>query len=281
MSLNSQVQQSLSVVVLDNATDELRRRAETFLSKLDLPFFSDLSGAQSTYTLVYGDGDVQLCQSGKGAAGPISASFITGKNRHRMRHGGGNGQLIAKAVGLKKGLRPHVLDVTAGLGRDAFVLATLGCRVDMFERVPVVEELLLNALSSARECDDGDVREAVQRMTLHSGDAIEYLRSSKGAMADVIYLDPMYPDQGKSAAVKKEMRAFHDLVGNNSDDHELLASALEKARYRVVVKRPRKGAKIDGPKPSLEVEGKSSRYDVYTLRRLEDLALNSGTSGDQ
>lgn len=281
MAVNSQAQQSLSVVVLDNVSDELRHRAETFSLHLDLPQFSDLADAHSAYVLVYGRDDVQLYQSGKGAAGPISASFVKGKNLHRMRHGGGNGQLIAKAVGLKKGLRPHVLDVTAGLGRDAFVLATLGCRVDMFERVPVVEELLRHALHRAREHDDAVIRDAVQRMRLHSGDAIKYLQSARGAVSDVIYLDPMYPDQGKSAAVKKEMRAFHDLVGHNPDDHELLASALEKARYRVVVKRPRKGVEISGPKPSLKVEGKSSRYDIYTLRRLEDLALKAGSSSDQ
>ena len=42
-----------------------------------------------------------------------------------------------------------MLDATAGLGRDAFVLASLGCQVTLIERVPAVAALLENGIERA------------------------------------------------------------------------------------------------------------------------------------
>jgi 16S rRNA (guanine1516-N2)-methyltransferase len=262
----------LALVVKPSCSSEMRAKAESFARLHSVAIVEDVDPAAAEYLLVYDEDALSLHQTGKGAPGPINASFVQGKNLHRMRHGGGKGQLVAKAVGLNKGVLPHVLDVTAGLGRDAFVLATLGCQVDLYERVPAVEALLYYAIEQARASDELAIANTAKRMHLRFGDALDFLRESSEEVADVIYLDPMYPGKVKSAAVKKEMRAFHDIVGHNDDDYLLLEEALKKARYRVVVKRPRKGAAIEGVKPSLVLEGKSSRYDIYTIRRLEGLS---------
>jgi 16S rRNA (guanine1516-N2)-methyltransferase len=42
-----------------------------------------------------------------------------------------------------------VIDGTAGLGKDAFVLAGLGCKVTLVERHPVVVALLADGLARA------------------------------------------------------------------------------------------------------------------------------------
>ena len=94
------------------------------------------------------------------------------------------------------------------------------------------------------------------------------LEQSEIEAADVVYLDPMFPHRDKSALVKKEMQVFRTIVGDDEDSGQLLASALKHARYRVVVKRPRKAPAIEGPEPTTRVEGKSSRYDVYSIRAL-------------
>ena len=60
----------------------------------------------------------------------ISIDFIRGSLAHRQQFGGGRGQAISKAMGLKSGITPSILDTTAGLAGDAFVLATLGCPID-------------------------------------------------------------------------------------------------------------------------------------------------------
>lgn len=258
----------LALLIDSDCPSSLAERAGLFSESRGIPICSSESTSDFPYLLHYSNEGVRLLHSGKSTAGPISASFLEGKNRHRMKHGGGRGQLIAKAVGLKGSLNPSVFDATGGLGRDAFVLATLGCRVRICERSPVVRELLHHALLEATGAPDSGIAEIASRMELLECDAIEYLAEARESVADVIYLDPMYPEQRKSAAVKKEMRAFHDLVGHDLDDEDLLAQALKKARYRVVVKRPRKGEEIRGIKPSLKLEGKSSRYDIYALRKL-------------
>lgn len=223
------------------------------------------------YVLSYQTHTLSIVQTEKGSPGPVSASFVGGKTVHRLKFGGGKGQMVAKAVGLNRGVVPSILDATAGLGRDAFVLASLGCELTLLERSPVIAELLSHALMEAQ---GSEVEEIVSRMRLVSENSIDWLKAQTNSVADVIYLDPMYPHRDKSSLVKKEMRLFQALVGEDLDDEALLAASLEKARYRVVVKRPRKGEMITGPKPSLQLIGKSCRYDIYTLKGIEGIKAN-------
>ncbi|WP_394130907.1 class I SAM-dependent methyltransferase [Shewanella maritima] len=195
----------------------------------------------------------------------ISVDFVGGAVGHRRKFGGGRGQAIAKAVGLKQGVTPTVVDGTAGLGRDAFVLASLGCNVTMIERHPVVAALLEDGLRRAYE--DADIGQWMQqRMRLFHGSSIEALTQAAketDEQIDVVYLDPMYPHREKSAAVKKEMRVFQTLVGADLDADSLLAPAYELATKRVVVKRPDYAEDLAGKKPSTVIAQKKNRFDVY------------------
>lgn len=196
--------------------------------------------------------------------GPVSVDFAGGALGHRRRFGGGRGQPLARAVGLKHGATPQVVDVTAGLGRDAFVLAHLGCSVRMVERVPLVAALLEDAL--ARAAADPDLAAVIGRMQLFGADSIRWLADlNTDAYPDVIYLDPMYPQRRKQALVKKEMQLFHILVGADQDAPALLARALTRVRKRVVVKRPRGAPPLEGPPPTFAIHGPNTRYDVYVV----------------
>jgi len=95
------------------------------------------------------------------------------------------------------------------------------------------------------------------------------MRAWEGEAPQGIYLDPMFPHRDKSALVKKEMRVFRPLVGDDLDAPALLEAALALATHRVVVKRPRKAPIIEGGKPSHSLEGKSSRYDIYPKKALK------------
>lgn len=207
------------------------------------------------------------CRQGKPV--DITVDFVKGSHAHRRLYGGGKGQAIAKAVGLSKGVKPYLFDATAGLGGDAFVLATLGCVVEMNERNPVVYQLLLDGLERARfyaEDNDPGLLEILNRMTLKQTDSLDLLASAGGY--DVIYLDPMFPESGKTAKVKKGMQAFHHLIGRDDDADKLLELALNAAKYRVVVKRPRIAPFLADRKPNLQFEGKSSRFDIYTIKKM-------------
>ena len=210
---------------------------------------------------------LQLQELSSAAPGPIRVDFIEGALAHRRQFGGGSGQMIAKAIGIQAGVRPTVLDATAGLGRDAFVLACLGCQVQMIERNPIVAALLADGLRRARL--DSEVLGIVQRMPLLVGDAIELMTTWTAQVPQVIHLDPMFPSRDKSALVKKEMRLFKPLVGADADAADLLAAALALASHRVVVNRARKAPAIAGTPPTYSLEGKSSRYDIYAKKSLK------------
>lgn len=236
--------------------------------------------AEGALVLGVSDQGLGLYFTGKKAPKPIWVDFLSGANAHRRQFGGGKSQLIAKAVGLKSRYRPHVLDVTAGLGQDGFVLSTLGCKVTLIERVPVVFELLKDGLLRAGKTSDVQLQAIMQRISLMGKNSIEYLSSidsESNDRPDVIYVDPMFPERQKSAQVKKSMSVFQSLVGSDNDAGELLDLALTRAKYRVVIKRPRKAASIAEqfpdkklPKAGLVLEGKSSRYDIYPIAKMPE-----------
>lgn len=198
----------------------------------------------------------------------IHVDFVTGALAHRRKYGGGKGQSIAKAIGIKNYKLPlTVLDITAGLAKDSFVLACLGCKVTMIERHPIVAELVNNALIQAQNEDDfKDIKQ--QGFSLVHDDAINYLRNLKSDtnFPDVIYMDPMYPERKKSAAVKKNMQMLQKLIGHNSsDDIKLFNIALTRVNKRVVVKRPKGAPTLTEKKPTMSIESKITRYDVYVV----------------
>ncbi len=202
------------------------------------------------------------------AKADIRCDFIGGELRHRRLYGGGKNQMIIKATGLNKH-KPSIMDLTAGLGRDSYVLATAGARVTMFERQPIVATLLADGLRRLRSAGDEQELAIAQRLFLHQGDSLDCAAAlAEQEAPDVIYLDPMFPERGKTAKVKKAMAFFHHLVGSDDDAAALLPLALATARYRVVVKRPRHAPPLADMKPGLCFEGKSTRFDVYPLKKM-------------
>lgn len=219
--------------------------------------------------LIIEGGCLGLAASGWPKVHPVVVDFLSGAASFRRSHGGGTGQLVAKAIGLKKRRDLSVWDATAGLGRDAFALASLGARVTLFERHEAVQALLQDGFSRLSLSADQELSAINARMMLccHS------IPASANTVAwppDVIYLDPMFPERTKSAKVKKEMTLFHDLVGTDPDADDLLEPALALANYRVVVKRPKGAPELAGRKPSLTMQGKSSRFDIYTHKAIPD-----------
>ena len=240
--------------------------------RLSLPLLTtDMDLAHFTLAravLVVSGQSLYLQQTGRRAPGPVVVDFGSAGMRHRSRSG--TSELLGKAVGHGRKTSLRILDATAGLGRDAFVLADLGCEVVMCEREPVILEMLRCGLQSATSSSDIWLSGVVQRMRLCSQDA-RHISAKEIRGMDVIYLDPMFPQRAKSAAVKKEMALFQLLLECSADPQDadaLLVWALEQNTARVVVKRPSKAPNLATLKPSHCIEGKSVRYDVYVHRKL-------------
>lgn len=197
--------------------------------------------------------------------GDIIVDFASGAATYRRKFGGGKSEGIAKAVGLHKKAGLQVIDATAGLGRDAFVLASLGATVTLVERNPAVVALLQDGLRRAA-LDPALADWLPQRMQLVHATAHQALQQLPAP--DVVFLDPMFPAREKSAAVKKEMAAFHQVVGTDDDADALLPLALQLAQKRVVVKRPGYAEFLNQQQPSMSIEGKNNRFDVYVIASL-------------
>ena len=168
-------------------------------------------------------------------------------------------ELLVRAARTRGVATPTAVDATAGLGEDSLLLAAAGFTVTMFEKDPVIAALLRDALD--RAANDSRLAEAVARMTLVEGDSVAGLREL-GFSPDVVFLDPMFPERTKSAAVKKKFQLLHHLERPCEDEEGLLAAALAARPRKVVIKRPPKGPWLAGAKPSHSLTGKAVRYDV-------------------
>lgn len=188
--------------------------------------------------------------------------FVGGKVGYRLRAGEGRDQALLKAVGFKKGIVPHVVDATAGLGRDAFLMASHGAQVTLIERSPEMHARLADAMARA-EVEGGKYAEIISRMTLLHGNSIDLLPTLS---PEVVLVDPMHPPRGNTALVKKDMRILREIVGSDDDQADLMRAALASASKRVVLKWPQGAAPMPNLRPpSHSIEGKSTRYDVFMV----------------
>jgi len=238
------------------AVPEAQARAEALAARLELPLAAD---DVTAWVAVWVD-RIELQAAGASA---ISVEFARGAARYRRLHGRMRDSQLARAVGARGGRTPFVVDATAGLGRDSFALAALGCRVLACERSRVLHALLEDGLARAHE--DSQVAAIVaDRLQLFSGDARTALDDllAAGTPPDVVYVDPMYPeDPRQKAMTRKEMRILRLVAGDDPDAAELLAAARAIAP-RVVIKRPASAPPL-APAPTQQFTGRSTRYDMY------------------
>ena len=198
----------------------------------------------------------------KQVAAKLQVDFVTGAAGHRLKFGGGRGQDLAKAMGLRDGKTPMIIDTTAGLGYDSFLLASLGASVIMIERSEKIHALLVQGMKRAAN-EGGEFHEIIARMTLLKGDAKDLLPELTG---EAILIDPMHPPRHNSALVKQELRQVREIVGTDDDAADLVRVALKYTRNRVVLKWPTKADPIEGLKPCThQIRGKSTRYDVFMV----------------
>jgi len=252
-----------SIIAISHTEPGLADKARELAAQLGLPLYSQGENTPALLLTLTPE-RLELCQTGKGAEGPLFVDFIGGPIEYRRRQTTSRKEGIARAVGLKGGTNLIVLDLTAGLGRDSFILASLGCTVRMVERSPVVAALLADGIERANK--EPTLSGIMARLSLVAGDSLEILRTWQGEQPEVAYIDPMYPHRGKSALVKKEMRLIRLLVGDDEDSDALLHAALTVATRRVVVKRPRLAPALTGPAPNFAISGKNSRFDVYLVQ---------------
>ena len=245
----------MKLVVADGAD---RERALRLSQELEAEIVDAGTASASELVLALDAQGLALVRDGMEVRGDFS------KMLPRVKQGTLQRELLVKAAKIKGVTQPVAVDATAGLGEDSFLLASAGFEVTLCEFDPVIVALLRDAVDRARA--DARTAAAAARMTVVHGDSKEILANLPQA-PDVVYLDPMFPARAKSAAVKKKFQLIHDLEAPCTDEHELVQAAIAAHPRKVVVKRPIKGAFLDGIKPSHSVSGKAVRYDCIVLPR--------------
>ena len=184
-----------------------------------------------------------------------------GLKRRQNQHG----ELLFKATGAARKTTLHIVDATAGLGRESVLMASAGAFVSSFECQPLLYCMLQDAWN---RCTDLDIKQRLQFYWGRAQDHFSVLAQEHSL--DVIYLDPMFPKRTKKAAVKREAMVLQSLsrISSIEEEHDLLERALDYAQYRVVVKRPLKAPPLAQRNPTASLKGKMIRYDLYGKKKL-------------
>ncbi|PWG63079.1 class I SAM-dependent methyltransferase [Spiribacter halobius] len=215
--------------------------------------------------LACGPDGLALCRAGRPPT-RLRPDFVHGPQGFRRVRLSARREALARACRLHRRPGLNIVDATAGLGRDGFVLAALGARVTLLEHSPVVAALLEDALLRARA--DPSTRATAERMVLITTDAVPWLRQlPEHRHPEVVTLDPMYAGSRRGAA-GKTLALLQALLGPPDDPAPLLQAALSAARERVVVKRHRHAPPLADRKPDHAIQGRSTRFDVYGAKRL-------------
>lgn len=237
------------------------------LTKLPLLETSNVDGF--THVLCLDDSGLSLqalnLKAGESHKQPTRVDFQDAALLYR-KNSFGRHQGLAKAVGLNKHEPMHVLDATAGLGRDAFILASMGCRISMLEQSAVIYSLLFDGIKRSENAEDLELSSIIQNMSLHHANAYEWfdeIIQGDKTKPDVIYLDPMFPPRNKNANVKKDIGLLQEILGFDETSDSLIEVAKNCARHRVVVKKPGSRVSKGSTKPSFVVPGKTAHFEVF------------------
>jgi len=154
----------IAVLINDEASDKSCQASEALAKKLSLPKVTAIESKQFSFLLFY-EGDIlKLINSKADEMAPVWVDFCKGKSAYRQKHQGKGKLPLSRACGIKQNQRPLIIDATAGLGQDAFVLAGLGCQVLCIEQNPILASLLEDGLARAMQ---GDQRRPVLSLLWH------------------------------------------------------------------------------------------------------------------
>ena len=207
------------------------------------------------------------------------------KLQRRVVSAGRKSELLLQAVKITSD--SHVIDATAGFGHDSLILASTGAQVIMLEQQPLMALLLL--VEQQRMSGLANWQKLMSRLHIINTDALGYFATLAAdaindtkeidkKLIDVVYLDPMFPEDsyqdsktGKGAKVGKHMQALHQLASPPTleQEEQLLQSAQAVIRQnaqtsgRVVVKRPQFAPLLAHQQASESWHNEAVRFDGY------------------
>lgn len=245
--------QRVSILVAQDGVDpEIAERIKNLYT--DVPAAEEAEGNGAMTLKLDADG-LSLLSDGQVLKGDFTRMLP------RLKSGNLSKELLVRSAKIKDPAGPlTAIDATAGLGEDSLLLAAAGFHVRLYERNPVIYELLNDTVRRASKMPE--LAEIVARMQLVPEDSIQAMRQLE-TPPDVILLDPMFPERQKSALVKKKLQMIQKLEIPCADEKELILAAMGAKPKKLIIKRPPKGPYLAGLKPDYSITGKAVRFDCF------------------
>ena len=217
----------LSFEIIDKPTDKTLLRALKDADRVD--------ECPKTMTLVLNERVPYLLIDDKNNI--IKSALNWQSLAHRIVNAGRKSEMLLQASKLTKDMR--VIDATAGFGYDGLLLASTGACVCMVERHPVVALLLF--FEHQRMHNNVNWHKLLSRISICHADFLD--EGVLGTdLVDLVYLDPMFPQDSYTSKVNKSMQLLHQMASAPSTDDEwrLLTTAVGRIHVdgKVIVKRP-------------------------------------------
>ncbi|MDO5650684.1 MAG: class I SAM-dependent methyltransferase [Moraxella sp.] len=180
----------------------------------------------------------------------------------RIVGAGRKSELILQASKLNTGM--SVIDATAGFGHDGLIMASTGANVTMLENNPIMALLLFYEYHLMNE--NKNWQKLLSRITISYINAVEYLTNCD--TVDMVYLDPMFPDDSYGAKVGKNMQMLHNIAAppTFAEEKSLLTLSLSSIQddSKVIVKRPISAPNFAGQPCIQSVSNNAIRFDIYS-----------------
>ncbi len=208
------------------------------------------------YLVQIEDCAVTVCSQLNNQKACFTHSFLDPKLIKRAQQ---KNQGLLKACSNKKNTIKKITDLTAGWGKDSYLLAHQGQQIKMLEHSLFIYHCLNYLLKSAK---DESNTQLFQQMSLQQLNSYSYLQQDNIDEVDCFYIDPMFPAHKSTARPGKDLQLLQGITQNQSIE-QVFQLALKKGAQRVVVKRPLHAPCLNDMKPDISYREKTIRFDVY------------------
>ncbi len=182
----------------------------------------------------------------------------------RIVRAGRKSELILQACKVDKD--SIVIDGTAGFGYDGLILASACGSITLIEKNPIIALLLF--FEKYTMSQNTNWQKLLDKINIIFDDINQFsLMQKQQEIADVVYLDPMFPKGSYQAKVSKTMQSLHLLAdAPNEKEAQMLfyqAKTCLHFQGKLVVKRPIYAKPLANMLPNHQVGNDVIRFDIY------------------
>lgn len=181
----------------------------------------------------------------------------------RIVQAGRKSELILQACKMDK--NSVVIDGTAGFGHDGLILASACHHISLIEKNPLMALLLLFEYQHMNQ--NPNWQKLLAKIHIKFAD----ITNPKIDLpkANIVYLDPMFPQGSYQSKVSKTMQSLHLLANTPSKQEEselfIQAKTHLSSDAKLIIKRPLNAEPLANIPTNHHVANNAIRFDIYHL----------------